>query len=431
MFLAMDQWGDALFELADAMLSSPRRVDSVPSLSLEPVFRRSHGSLYKALARGNVDVESLRDAVVEHRPKEWPNVFVVDATTWPRRHAETSPERGLYYSASQHSSGTPVVAGWSYQWMCQVGFEHDSWTAPLDVERFAPLSDATAQTVTQVNALLARIGDDNEVPLFVFDAGYDPIALGQGLNDARCEVLVRLRSNRVFYPDPEPKAPRATGRPRRHGARFCLAEPQTFPKPDATFTDTDPRYGTISVSAFHGMHPRLAQRGRWTDVVAPIVRGSILRIEAEHLPKHSAAVKKTLWLWWSGTGTPDLERCARSYLRRFDIEHTFRFIKQTLGWATPSLQTPAQADRWTWLVLSAYTELRLARDLVVDLRLPWERTVERRSLTPGRVRRGFRQLHAIIGTPTSPPKATSPGPGRPKGTQRPRRTRHPVVMKAA
>ena len=33
MFLAMDQWGDALFELADAMLSSPRRVDSVPSLS--------------------------------------------------------------------------------------------------------------------------------------------------------------------------------------------------------------------------------------------------------------------------------------------------------------------------------------------------------------------------------------------------------------
>jgi len=43
-------WADALFELCDAVLCSPGRVASVPSLSLEPVFRRSHGSLYKALA---------------------------------------------------------------------------------------------------------------------------------------------------------------------------------------------------------------------------------------------------------------------------------------------------------------------------------------------------------------------------------------------
>jgi hypothetical protein len=96
-----------------------------------------------------------------------------------------------------------------------------------------------------------------------------------------------------------------------------------------------------------------------------------------------------LWLFWTGPGEPDLERCWRAYLRRFDIEHTFRFIKTTLGWTTPSLCTPEQADRWSWLIVGAYTQLRLARGLVDDLRLPWERPLGEAKLTPTRVRRGF------------------------------------------
>jgi hypothetical protein len=40
-------WPDALFELADSLVCSNGAVISVPSLSLEPEFRRSHGSLYK------------------------------------------------------------------------------------------------------------------------------------------------------------------------------------------------------------------------------------------------------------------------------------------------------------------------------------------------------------------------------------------------
>ena len=138
-----------------------------------------------------------------------------------------------------------------------------------------------------------------------------------------------------------------------------------------------------------------------------------------------------LWLWWSGEDEPNLERCWRAYLRRFDIEHTFRFVKNTLGWTTPSVRTPEQSDRWTWLVVAAYTQLRLARGLVEDLRLPWERPKDPLLLTPTRVRRGFRRLGATIGTPASPPKSHTPGPGRPKGTRKPPRTRYPVIKKAA
>jgi hypothetical protein len=425
-------WGDALFELTDAVLCSPAPVGSVPSLSLEPVFRRSHGSVYKALARGRLDDQRLRQLLVAARPAEWPPVFAVDASTWDRCDAETSPERGFYYSASKHSAGQPIVAGWSYQWITQLDWAPDSWTAPLDAMRIAPSADATTATIEQVRRLVGLLGDDGDVPMFVFDAGYDPIALGAGLADTRAQVLARISSGRVFHPDPAPRPAGTIGRPRRHGARFALSDPDTWPEPDAELVTRDARYGNVHVQAWHGLHPKLHGRGRWAGGDAPpIVRGTVIRVEVEHLPKPTARAVKTLWLWWSGPGQPDLDLARRAYLRRFDIEHTYRFAKSTLGWTTPALRTPDQADRWTWLAVVAYTQLRIARGLVEDMRLPWERPQAPSLLTPARVRRGFRLLRATIGTPAHPPKSDTPGPGRPRGTRRPPRARYPAIKKAA
>src|ERR1022692_3115146 len=190
----LSPWGDALFELCDAALCSPASVGSVPSLSLEPEFRRSHGSLYKSLADGDVDAVALRGLLGEHPPKEGPLGFAVDASTRDRCDAECSPERGFHYSASKHSAGQPIVAGWSYQWISQLNWAPDSWTAPLDALRITPAMDAGAATVDQVKRLVGLLPSDREVPLFVFDAGYDGVALGQGLNGTRAEVLVRIAS---------------------------------------------------------------------------------------------------------------------------------------------------------------------------------------------------------------------------------------------
>jgi len=43
------------------------------------------------------------------------------------------------------------------------------------------------------------------------------------------------------------------------------------------------------------------------------------------------------------------------------LEHTFRLFKQTLGWTAPKIRDPRAADRWTWLIIAAHTQLRLAR----------------------------------------------------------------------
>jgi hypothetical protein len=53
-----------------------------------------------------------------------------------------------------------------------------------------------------------------------------------------------------------------------------------------------------------------------------------------------------------------------------------------MGWTTPKVRHPEQAERWTWLVLAAFTQLRLARTRVADLRLPWERCCDAGRPTP-------------------------------------------------
>lgn len=127
--------------------------------------------------------------------------------------------------------------------------------------------------------------------------------------------------------------------------------------------------------------------------------------------------QKPAWLWWSGTdATPaDADRLWQAYLRRFDIEHTFRLFKQTLGWTSPKIRTPEAADRWTWLILAVYAQLRLARALAADRRRPWEKPSPPDRLTPARVRRDFRHLRPQTACPAQAPKPTRPGPGRPAG----------------
>jgi hypothetical protein len=139
----------------------------------------------------------------------------------------------------------------------------------------------------------------------------------------------------------------------------------------------------------HGHHPPAAREGRFPgwpysgpsgsvhrgcwidhDGELPIIEGTLIRLQVDHLPGDRDP--KPVWLWTSITGATgaDVDRWWQALLRRFDLEHTFRLFKQTLGWTAPKIRTPAAADRWTWLVVAAHTQLRLARPLAADLRRP-------------------------------------------------------------
>jgi hypothetical protein len=423
---------DALFELGDALLCA-QALPSLPHLSLEPVCRRGWGSVYDALSSGRVEVERLRDLLVSSLPDADPLVFAVDVTTWPRCDAECSPERGFYYHPSRHSAGQPIIAGWAWQWICQLSFDRDSWTAPVDARRLHPLEDTDQQAACQVRALLGRLGDGGPVPLVVFDAGYDSAQLTLDLAEAPVAVLVRLRSDRCFYADPPPRPPGAGGRPRRHGAKFNCADPTTWPAPTATLVCEDDQYGSVTVQAWAGLHPKQQRHpGHGTGGPRPIVRGTIIRVQVERVPAKTRP-PKVLWLWWAGPKglQLDLDLAWRAYIRRFDLEHTVRFCKQTLGWTTPRPRHPEQAERWTWLVLAAYAQLRLARQVAGDQRLPWERPRPQPRLSPYRVRRGFPRLLCTLGSPATTPKPSGRSPGRPRGRPSGPATRYPAIKKPA
>jgi hypothetical protein len=430
---------DALFELTDALLTA----ESVPlpvHLSLQPSHRRGWGSLYNALSRGRIDPEAIR-ALLAHHPLAGAeaSVYAVDVSVWDRCDAECSPERGFYYHPSRHSAGQPIVAGWAYQFIAQLNFARESWTAPMDIERIRPAQDANKVAAEQVKALLRLLAEEKvqrAAPLFVFDAGYDPVKVQRGLEGSRCQILIRLRAGRRFFADPSLAGPPApTGRPRRHGPKMKCADPSTWPQPSTEYTCEDSGYGTVRVRAWAKLHPKVcSHEGRGGRGPLPIVVGTLVLVEVERLPRGERRREpKKLWLWWDGLGEeePDLDLLWRAYIRRFDLEHTFRFLKQTLGWTTPRVRHPEQADRWTWLVVSAFTQLRLARSGVADRRLPWERRYDTDRLTPMRVHRVVSALLAHLGTPAKPPKPCGRSPGRPKGSLSGRARRYPALKKTA
>nr|WP_228010803.1 hypothetical protein [Nonomuraea phyllanthi] len=154
------------------------------------------------------------------------------------------------------------------------------------------------------------------------------------------EVLGRLRSDRVLLrPAPSREefllAGPCGGRPPKHGGEFRMKDETSWGEPAHLTSTATSRYGTAVASCWDRLHPRLGRRSAW---------------------------------------------------RRFDLEHTFRMWKQTLGWAVPKIRDPYAADRWTWLIIIAYARLRLARLLAGDLRRPWERPLSPERLTPARVR---------------------------------------------
>ncbi|MFI5654847.1 NF041680 family putative transposase [Streptomyces anulatus] len=436
--------GDALFELADALLCTDGPVKTLVDLSLAPEHRRGHGSLYAALNNGDVDVDRLRQLLAElplPRAADGRLALAVDVSPWLRPDAATAPDRSFCHTYGRGKDEHRMIPGWPYSIVVALETGRTSWTAPLDAVRLEPGADVCAITVAQLRWVVEELvaagqwqqGDPKI--LVVMDAGYEAPRIAHLLADLPLEVLGRMRSDRVMRRSTPPRVYVPTGgRPPKHGSEFVFGQADTWGQEHAVTVTETRLYGKATARAWDRLHPRLTKRAAWLDHDGelPLIEGTVIRLAVEKLP--SGGVNKPVWLWWSGTDatSADVDRCWQSFLRRFDIEHNFRFWKQTLGWTKPGLRSPEAADRWTWLVIAAHTQLRLARPLATDLRRPWERPTKPHRLTPARVRRGFRNLRAGFPSPArapkpTRPKPTRPGPGRPLGSKnRSSATRHDV-----
>ena len=424
---------DELAELADAVLCADGPVRSLAALSLAPEHRRGHGALYDAVNHGRIDIARLRRSLAGlplPRAADGRLMLAVDVSNWLRPGAAASPGRLFCHVYGRGKGQAQMIPGWPYSVVAALEPGRTSWTAVLDAVRLGPDDDEAGVTAAQVREVITRLIEagqwrEGEPPvLVIFDAGYDPMRLACQLADLPVEILGRLRSDRVLHFPVPARQPGSNGRPARHGRAFALADPATWPAPAVATTAETTRYGTAVAQAWDRLHPRLTHRSAWLDHDGPlpVIEGTLIRLQVDHLPGDRDP--KPVWLWSSVTGASPaaVDRLWQAFLRRFDLEHTFRLFKQVLGWTAPKIREPAAASRWTWIIITVHAQLRLARPLAADLRLPWERPAQPGRLTPARVRRGFRNIHATMPRLAGAPKPGKPGPGRPPGSK----NRHPA-----
>ena len=171
------------------------------------------------------------------------------------------PRARVLLHPSRHSAGQPIVAGWAYQFVAQLNFVRKSSTAPVDVERLRPAQDANVVTSEQVSSFLRRSLPSRKTdaaPLFVFDAGYDPVKVQQ--------------ARRMSLPDPPPFASGAAPlrQPESLGSARTRRTPSSpraqdevlrarhLAQPSAEHTCEDAGYGSVRVRAWAEMHPKVS-----------------------------------------------------------------------------------------------------------------------------------------------------------------------------
>lgn len=252
-------------------------------------------------------------------------------------------------------------------------------------------------------------------PISFWDSEYGCAPFVIKTADIQADKVMRLRSNLCLWGTPPEYSGR--GKPRVHGHKFKLNDSTTWEEPSQTILEEDTQIGSVRIRLWHSLHFRKAPHHPMSVIL-------VERLKKDSSPR----VSKPMWLAFVGKHLPPLSDIWRLYLRRFAIDHWYRFAKQRLHWTLPKLTTPKQCDRWSDLVPLMTWELWLARDIVADNPLPWHKPMTK--LTPGRVAQAMGGILARISTPAQPPKLRGKSSGWKTGQPRQRRTRYPIVKKA-
>lgn len=405
---------DALFELMDALIERPH-VDCGAEVSLSPLFRRQWSSLYKAVEAGQVDKGSLARLFVKQVPGKGVQVYPLDSTMWAHPAARTLTGMVFAPSPTKALKRHSIVQGHEYSLLGWTSAPRQSWTPTMTIARVEPDSSSIAVGVKQVQWLCQQrqVNGATGLDVIVADGHYGNRHFLAPLRQEACALLVRLRRDRVLYGPPGPYKGR--GRRPKHGRRFAFKQPETWGVPDEEICLEDERWGQVRLRRWHNLHDK-----QDADTVFSVLCAQV----------HSQREKppEPLWLGYKPGHTDyPLEAVWRWFDQRWPIEPGIRFRKQGLFWTRPALQESDWCDRWTWLNQTAFWFLQLARPLVSDQHLPWQKPTV--NLTPARVKRAYAALFSMIGTPAAPPQARGNSPGWPKGKPRQQKKRHKPVKR--
>lgn len=401
---------DTLFELSDAVIGTPA-ANSFAELSCSKHFRRRWPSVYEALQDGRPNRKNLMQLYCHNVNTEKRPILAGDHTAWPRPSAYTLRDRTVEHQPTPVPGNRPITLGHGYSTLVWVPENKGSWALPFLHERISsqetPFSVASQQLRSVQNQLPARV-------ISLWDAEYGCATFLLATADIPADKVIRLRPNLSLAGAPGPYKGR--GRHPVHGAKFKFKDPSTWCEPEHCFEMEDPDLGKIQVKIWKDLHLRKAAK-------CPMQVARLERLEH----KGTRRFPKVIWVAWVGEEPPEPKHWWQYYLRRYPVEHWYRFAKQRLYWTLPMLSSPEQSERWSDLMPFITWELWLARPIGVDKPLPWQK--KQTELTPGRVCQGMDDIFVRIGTPAQVSKPRGKAPGWTKGRQRMRRARFDIVKK--
>lgn len=410
----LGKYRDAQFELVDALLSD-RRIHSFAELTLSPLFERGWGSAYQALEEGSQRLENASELYLRHLPKNELRVLAIDTTVWPHPGARTLSGMMLEHSPTTAQASHVAVKGHVYSLLTWVPERGQSWALPVDTQRLLPGQthvDVAIQQIKSYGRRRQRLALNQGFDVFVGDGRYGNHRFLGPLQELPGARVVRLRQDRVLYGPPPPYAGR--GRPRVHGQRFAFKDPETWHQPQQDLRFEDERWGTVRVRLWPNLHAKADARTTF----------SVLYVEV-HLQRKKRP--RPIWLACQS----EMQLCAQTIWRCFDqrwpIEPSIHFRKKHLHWTKPAFQQSERCDRWSHLVDMAYWQLFLARELVADQPLPWQKPLPQ--MTPGRVLKAMTWLISQIGRPVHTVKRRGKAPGWTKGRKRRPPKRYKVVRR--
>jgi hypothetical protein len=400
---------DATFELMDAVMTT-RNAACLAEFALSPLFNRQWSSIYEALQDSRPDRKQLMVLYIQQLERQVVSIeeyvlMAIDHTAWGRPDAQTLKDRTHEYQEG-------VIVGQGYSTIAWIPEPQGSWALPLLHERMSSGESPISKAATQLKQVCEQL--TNPV-LAVLDREYGNATWVLAQADIPADCLMRVRKNACFWSAPPAYSGR--GRPRKHGQKMKLNDHETWMAADTLLEiDHHPQLGQVRVTQWRDLHFYRAA-GHLVNLIL------IERIK----PMSNGHPFPPLWLAWVGARTLSLETIWFKYLRRFGVDHWYRFAKQRLHWTLPNLRTPEQCERWSDLMPLMSWQLWLAKELVIENRLPWQSVTI--NLTPGRVAQSMLALLVEIGTPAQFPKPRGKSPGWTKGNTRTKPPRYPTVKK--
>ncbi len=228
--------------------------------------------------------QKLMKLYIEQMPSSVRPILAGDHTILPRPEAVTLQERTIEHQATTVPGNRPIGLGQGYSTIAWIPEQLGSWALPLRHERITswenPIEKAAWQLQQVCSVLSVR-------PISVWDSEYGCAPFVLKTANIPADKLIRLRSNLCLWGTPPSYSGR--GRPRKHGDKFKLNDPQTWGTADEDIEVNDPDLGRIRIRLWREKHFQAAAEH-------PMQLVRVERLEQQR----SWRISKPLWLAWLG-----------------------------------------------------------------------------------------------------------------------------------